>query len=180
MEISDESIEPYDDYMISGAVTGRKRNSQSRSPARDMERSMLWFNDQGHIETPKEKALRMVREAESTKARMFPPTGESPSANSFELIAKVDQNYEIVSNHIEQSVQDRIVNGEYIDFGKLLSKDHVLAEEDNHLELIVKNGKMFWAPVSKMVTINCFNCGNKPLGYILIYIQKHISTGVVN
>ena len=116
----------------------------------------------------------MVREAESAKAKMFPPTGESPSANSFELIAKVDQDYEIVGNHIEQSVQDHIVNGEYIDFGKLLPKDHVLAEEDNRLELIVKNGKMFWAPVSETVTINCFNSWEQAFRiYSNIYTKAH-------
>ena len=68
----------------------------------------------------------------------------------------MDQNYLIVGNHVDEVTQQKIWKSEYIDFGKLLPKDKILAEEENRLELIVKDGKTFWSPVSETVTINSF------------------------
>ena len=87
---------------------------------------------------------------------MFPPTGEEDSI-PFELIARVNQDYEIVGNHLDETVQNCIIKGQYIDFGKLLPKDRILVKEDGHLELTVKNVKTFWSPISEVVSINCFN-----------------------
>ena len=73
MEISDKSIEPYNDCLLSGdgciavcQAALQKGSTQDKSPARgSMEQVMRRLADQWeHMETPKEKALRMVRDAE--------------------------------------------------------------------------------------------------------------------
>ena len=68
----------------------------------------------------------------------------------------IDQDYLLVGNHVDESTQEKIVKGEYVDFGKLLPKDKILAEEDGRMELIFKNGKSYWTPVSQTVIINNF------------------------
>ena len=43
------------------------------------------------------------------------------------------------------------------DLFKLLPKDRILVEEDGQMELVIKDGKTFWAPVSDSVSINNFS-----------------------
>ena len=50
----------------------------------------------------------------------------------------------------------KIQKGEYIDFSKLIPRDKVVVEEDSRLELVVRNGRTFWTPVTPGVTINNF------------------------
>ena len=100
---------------------------------------------------------------------MFPPKGEmlnnlnilqdgidKPVLGVKELF-QMDQDYIVVGNHIKQSLQEKIVAGSYVDFSKLLPKDRILAEEDGQMDLVVRNGKAFWTPISEGVTINNFN-----------------------
>ena len=37
-------------------------------------------------------------------------------------------------------MQNRIISGEYVDFGKLIPRDRILAEDDARMELTLKNG----------------------------------------
>ena len=105
--------------------------------------------------TPEQRADEVIRQAESAKARIFPTTGES--LDKFHSIVKIDQKYQLVGSHLDDALKEKIAWGEYIDFGKLLLKDHILAEEDERLELIIKQGKTFWSPVSESVAINGYN-----------------------
>ena len=68
----------------------------------------------------------------------------------------MDEDYLVVGSHVDEATRSKIKNSEYIDFSKLLPKDRVLAEEDGRMELIVKNGRTYWAPVSESVVINGF------------------------
>ena len=70
--------------------------------------------------------------------------------------AQMDEDYLVVVNHIDQLTQEKIQSGEYVDFSKLISKDKILLEEDGRLELVIRNGKTFWSPVSETVTISNF------------------------
>ena len=62
----------------------------------------------------------------------------------------------IVGAHIEESTYNKIVKGEYVDFGKLLPRDRALAEEDGRMQLVIRGGQSFWTPVSDAVHINGF------------------------
>ena len=101
--------------------------------------------------TPEEDAMKNVVEAANAKAAIFPNTG-IPN-----FTAKIDEDYLVVGAHIDDSTRAKIIKGEYVDFGKLLPRDKILAEEDGRLELVVKNGRTYWLPVSESVSINGFS-----------------------
>ena len=111
---------------------------------------------------------------------MFPPKGEMftncelHSDPSFEFIAKVDQEYLVIGSHVDELTQSKIIQGEYIDFSKLIPRDKILAEEDSRLELVIKNGRTFWSPVSETVTINCFSRWEQAFRIFMnIYTRAH-------
>ena len=117
------------------------------------------------MQNPEEKAMQMTRDAEAAKAKIFPRPGKdheqfwfrvNNEKNEFRFIAEMDEDYLVVGNHVDQVTQDKIMNGEYVDFSKLIPKDKILCEEDGRLELIVRNGRTFWSPVTESVTISNF------------------------
>ena len=60
--------------------------------------------------------------------------------------AVVDENYLVIGNYIEEHVCQRIENGEYVDFSRLLPWDWLAAEEDNRMEIVNKNRRTFFVP----------------------------------
>ena len=58
----------------------------------------------------------------------------------------VDENYMLVAAHLEESLQGGIIKGEYVDFSRLIPRDRILEEEDETMQMIVKNGQTFWRP----------------------------------
>ena len=68
----------------------------------------------------------------------------------------VDEGYFVVGAHLDETTVSKIGKGEYIDFGKLLPRDRVVAKEDCCMEMIIRNGKTFWVPVGNSVQINSF------------------------
>ena len=72
--------------------------------------------------------------------------------------AEVDENYLIIGSHIDQQIQQKIVNHEYVEFSKLLPKSRVSEEEDHRMELINRGGSTFFVPVSdrEIATISNF------------------------
>ena len=139
-------------------------NHTAFSPTASIQPSMS-----GRIDNPREvppqsdqrgnalssETARIVHEVEVAKVKIFNSTGEHVD-KTIENAVLMDQDYLLVGNHVDESTQEKIVRGEYVDFGKLLSKDKVLAEEDGRMELIFKNGKSYWTPVSQTVVINNF------------------------
>ena len=105
----------------------------------------------------------MIRKAELAKARMFQPKGEDIICSNitpqlinpaqplnlqsvdipFEFVAKIDQDYLMIGGHVDEAMRTKIVRGDYIDFSKLIPKDRILTEEDDRLELVVRNGRTF-------------------------------------
>ena len=75
----------------------------------------------------------------------------------YQFIAQMDEDYLVIGGHIDEVIQKKIENGEYIDFGRLLPKDIIITEEVGRMELVVKNGKTFWVPVTESVVINNFS-----------------------
>ena len=52
----------------------------------------------------------------------------------------VDEDYLVVGNFIEDHIRQQILNGEYVDFARLLPRDRLAFEEDNRMEIVNKNG----------------------------------------
>ena len=61
-----------------------------------------------------------------------------------------------VGGHIDEGLYAKIKNGEYVDFSKLVPRDKIIAEEDQHLEMIIQGGRTFYIPVSEGANINGF------------------------
>ena len=112
---------------------------------------------------------QMVKEAEASKARMFATPGKMnnltnvmnamnptagnainwPELSSDIMISTlVDEEYLIIGSHIDETMQRKILNNEYIDFAKLLPRDRLVQEEDHRMELVNKGGLTFFMPVA--------------------------------
>ena len=62
--------------------------------------------------------------------------------------AAVDENYMVIGAHLDNSVKQKIVNHEYVDFSRLLPQDRVTREEDHRMELVNRGGSTFFIPVA--------------------------------
>ena len=130
--------------------------------------------------TPDEITNEMIRRAEEAKTKIFPKPGKIPPFGNFEdrefdlsecrnrksegdfggqvnFSAQMDEDYLVVGGHIDENTRIKIVRGDYVDFSKLLPCDKILTEEDGRMELIVKDGKTFWAHVSESISISNFS-----------------------
>ena len=104
-----------------------------------------------------EKSERLIRDAETAKARIYEVVGktvEQPSIcqdNKGEqpmISALIDENYKLVGSHIEESVRQKILNNEFVDFARLLPKTKtILNEQDQRLQLYSKGGEITVGPV---------------------------------
>ena len=103
----------------------------------------------------------MVKDAEKAKAKIFATSGKNLESidvhNQYVHSAMVDENYLTVGSHIDDALINKIVNGEYVNFGKLIPRDRILAEEDGQMQLIIRGGQSFWTPVNDSVQISNFN-----------------------
>ena len=118
-----------------------------------------------------------IRKAEVTKAKIYTTPGEFlqpidqvvkiteglpqlelDTNNRFVHSAMVDENYLVLGNHVDAVTRQKIVDGEYIDFAKLLPRDHVMIAEDlgQKMEVVNKDGHMYWVPATELTRINSF------------------------
>ena len=58
--------------------------------------------------------------------------------------AIVDQTYLAVASHVESSLKQKIILGEYVDFVKRIPCDRVVAEDEQRMELISKGGMTYY------------------------------------
>ena len=84
--------------------------------------------------TPKQQADKFIREAESAKARILGTQGKTEQTfdlnKKFVHSAMVDEDYLLVASHVDSVTYNKIVQGEYVDFAKLIPKDKILQEDD--------------------------------------------------
>ena len=59
---------------------------------------------------------------------------------------EVDQDFLVVGNHVDKQIRNRIENGEFMDFSRLLPRDRLVVEEDNRLEIVNRNGRTYFIP----------------------------------
>ena len=121
------------------------------------------------VEVAREHSAEMTREAEASMVRVFDPKGKQDSVPNIEqgkvnhyveadrspnhmgirhLPAEVDEDYLLVGNYVEDHIRQRIKNGEYVDFARLLPRDRLVMDEDNQMEIVNRNGKMFFVPAN--------------------------------
>ena len=79
-------------------------------------------------------AQHRIRELESAKVRMAATSGNQFNRNLLNVECapvmgaggSVDDNYMVIGAHVDQNIQQKIVNHEYVDFARLLPKDRVV------------------------------------------------------
>ena len=109
------------------------------------------------------KANDLVKEAESAKIRMLQPPGMSPESNLLNYnpnrldTVLADEDYMYLTAHIDENTQNKVQKGEFIDLAKLLPRDRIITEEDNRMQLIIKEGASYWVPMTDSLQITGFN-----------------------
>ena len=133
------------------------------------------------IETrPGNQCERVIREVEASKASLFPTKDNfnvlnwnqtDAAANS----ANIDENYLVIGAHIDQAIQQKIVNNEYVDFAKLIPKGRLGKEEDHQLEIVsqgVAPHALFPSLIETTQSSVILQSENKPSGYSVTYIPE--------
>ena len=160
-------------------VVEQARANTSQRPPSDHE-----YDSDGIPEemTPEERAQKLVKDVEKAKAHIFANTGKVNQntadhiqvSNPMVHSMLVDDKYWVVGAHTEDTLHDKIIRGEYVDFGKLIPKDHITGEDKNRMELIYKNGRAYWVPAKQTVAINSFARWEQAFRvYSNIYTKEH-------
>ena len=126
-------------------------------------------------------ADKMIREAEKAKAKIFQTPGNIalPHSNenlqqNFLLSTVVDQHYMFLVGHVDAQLKAKIESGEFVDLSKLLPKDRVMTQEDQRLQMVIRNGQTFWVPFSDAISITNFaKCEQAFRVYSDIYSRAH-------
>ena len=59
-----------------------------------------------------------------------------------------DEEYMAIGAHVDATLREKIVSFEHVDFSRLIPKDKVTKVEDHRLEIVIKGGSTYFAPVS--------------------------------
>ena len=106
--------------------------------------------DDGHA-----RAEQMIREAEKSKARIHEVSGriELPLQYDFDITknyvhsSMVDEEYMLITAHVDEGTKRRIISHKYVDFSRLLARDRILMEEDHRMEMVSREGRTYFVPV---------------------------------
>ena len=66
----------------------------------------------------------------------------------------IDDEYMLVGAHVDEATYNKIIEGKYVDFGKLIPHDRIAVEEDQRLEMIIRGGKTYWVPATETTSIS--------------------------
>ena len=125
-----------------------------------------------HRFNPEDKAKDLIRNAEMGRARIHETPGKCLDhsddlskvrgmdlTNNFVHSAMVDESYQLVASHVDELTQEKIIKGDYVDFGCLVPRDRILIADDNRFEMVVKEGKTYWVPAGnhELASISNYN-----------------------
>ena len=117
----------------------------------------------------------MLKDAQARRSRAYEVAGEN-SADQVEqgilqireklgpndFYRSVDDDYMLIASHLDQSIREKIVNSEYIDFAKLLRRDRSNIGGDDEfgqqkMVMVNKGGMSYWVPLQdKQKTIDSY------------------------
>ena len=106
--------------------------------------------------TERTRGGQMVYESERERHPLNPTSGKAILFDRHEgevntnmlTESECDREYMVVGGHLDEHLQNKIINFEYVDFARLIPKDRVTKVEDHRLELVCKGGATFFAPIS--------------------------------
>ena len=58
----------------------------------------------------------------------------------------VDENYMVISMHLDSALRDKIKKGEYVNFSRLLPKDRLAVNDEPKLQIVNREGQTFFVP----------------------------------
>ena len=88
------------------------------------------------------RADMSIREAEAAKARILTTPGSPPNLvnNDFLRSVMMDDDFMLVGSQVDEITYTKIIEGKYVNFGKLIPKDRETVEEDQRLEMVIRGG----------------------------------------
>ena len=107
--------------------------------------------------TPVHFANKVIKESEVGKAKTFEVPGKAdelfftPEITNKGMVHSilVDETYMSVGAHVDAATKQKIIEGQYIDFAKLIPKDKVLAEDDQKVQIVMRNGGTYFVPANE-------------------------------
>ena len=94
--------------------------------------------------TAEEQVNQIILDAEISKAKML----QVPGRVNYNSILEMDNNYQMIDAHIDEVLKNKILNFEFIDFSKLLTKNKGLRDDDQRMEIVSRNGMTYLTLVS--------------------------------
>ena len=144
-----------------------------------IEKEMQSNQRQQEYESPEERAFNIIKNAEMAKGKIFATKGncEVDITNHFLHSAMADESYLLVASHLDSGTLAKIIQGDYVDFVKLIPRDRVLQEDESRLEMIIKGGKTFWVPVSETTAMSNFSKWEQAFHvYSDVYLRSQLSS----
>ena len=146
--------------------------------------------------TAENRANQITQQAEGAKVRIFQAPGENFQAfanstnhvrydlklsNEMVHSVMVDENYLMIRTHLDENIKRKIIKGEYVEFERLLQRDQIQQEEDQHMQIVNRGNQMFWVPVRKN-SMQISNFGRWKLAFkvFTMYMSKRIQVGPLN
>ena len=99
----------------------------------------------------KERANKIVLEAEQYKAQLEQPKGKQIQ---FQNITDVDDEFFHITCHIDPALKTKIEQGDFMDLEKLLPRDRYDARNEGRVDLIHKDGQTYFRAHEKSGKIN--------------------------
>ena len=131
-------------YVEDGQIAGTSRDFAERRQYEDRGAQVILEAEAGRArihETPGEFNNRMKLAGPESPVEKF----MIDLSKQFVHSAMVDESYQIVALHLDEAIQDKIMRGDYVDFGRLIPKDRIQIQEEYKVEMKVKDGKTYWS-----------------------------------
>ena len=102
---------------------------------------------------------KMITDAEKGKAEIFKPPGNCSNRSNYVCNAyEIDDEFFLLTAHVDESLIPKIQKGEFVDLAKLLPREKVL-HDDGKLQIANKEGQAFLQPslekIPPMITNVC-------------------------
>ena len=135
-------LKEYDDNI----VVDMPRGQPDVQPGTSGEGAVM---QQQRSNTPEEHIDNVIRDAERSKARIREVPGRNFSVHL------IDEDYQMIDAHVDESLKRKIHNFEYVDFSKLIICNRMTREDEGHqrLEVVHRNGYSYLATTSERDTL---------------------------
>ena len=95
-----------------------------------------------------QRSSQMIREAEAGKITAYNVKGNLQVSEQVLHSALLDENYLLVGNYVDEATCQKIGEGAYVDFSKLMPHDKLGTDEgDQRMEMVNRGGRTYWIPM---------------------------------